>query len=177
MVFCATLEPAKNEGILTNDVLNLIDKDHIQTQISISSKKALFAHMSEHICQLHPCLADEELIYALAQRERLGSTCIGEGIAIPHCRLPHNGKCILSLYTLAEPLSYNDDNETVDIVALLLVPEDATDTHIELLSQLAHLLFKPELRSELKSAKSNSDAFRALFQDAPVILEQKAATL
>ncbi len=160
------------------DVLNLIDKDHIETQITISSKKALFAHMSEHICKLHPCLADEELIYALAQRERLGSTAIGDGIAIPHCRLPHNGKCILSLYTLSEPISYNDDNDLVDIVALLLVPEDATDVHIGLLSQIAHLLYSKELRNKLKTASTSSDALNVLVEQiTPSSPQQKTVNL
>lgn len=147
-----------------SEFLDLIDEHHTATSVAVTSKKALFEFIARHIAKIHPSLADEQLISALNQRERLGSTYIGEGIAVPHCRLDRNGKSIVGIFTLARPIIYNDD-ETVDIVALLLAPESASDEHLTLLSQIAKLLNQPQIRKNLRRAKSGRDIIKALNEE------------
>lgn len=147
-----------------NDFLELIDEQHIETGLKVSSKKALFEHISKLVCSIHPSLADEDLVCALMQREKLGSTSIGNGIAIPHCRLIHCTKSILGLFTLQEPIIYNDDNHEVDLIALLLVPESANDEHVDLLSEFAKRLSQTHVQSELRQAQSSTQALAALLR-------------
>lgn len=150
--------------------LQLIDEHHIQTKLHISSKKALFEHIAKHVSELHPSLADEELVCALMQREKLGTTCIGQGIAIPHCRLNHCHKSILGLFTLAEPIIYNDDNQEADIIALLLVPESANEEHLVLLSEFAQHLHDPHVRAALRSVTSSQEALNVLMSTPTTML-------
>lgn len=156
-----------------NTFLQLIDEQHIITQINVTSKKALFELIARHICSLHPALADEHLIYALSQRERLGTTSIGHGIAIPHCRLTDTTHSILGIFTLATPIHYNYDQDIIDIVAVLLVPESATDEHIELLSDIVHILSSANVRAQLRAAKTPRDAIQIL-QYQPALLRSGA---
>ena len=153
-----------------NAFLKLIDEQHILTQVNVSSKKALFELIANHICGFHPALADEHLVCALMQRERLGSTCIGHGIAIPHCRLTDTTQSIVGVFTLATPIHYNDDEELVDIVALLLVPESGTNEHLELLSDIAGTLDSARVRQQLRSAPTALEALASL-QYMPSLLK------
>ena len=145
-----------------NRFSQLIDEQHILTDIDVTSKKALFELIANHICSLHPALADEHLVCALSQRERLGSTNIGHGIAIPHCRLTDTEQSILGVFTLATPIHYNDDEDVIDIVALLLVPESATDEHLKLLSEIAGTLNSAEVRDQVRASKTPADVIDAL---------------
>jgi len=157
-----------------DDFIALLDQNHIVTGINVSSKKALFELVATHISNLHPGLADEELVCTLMQRERLGSTCIGEGIAVPHCRLADNKKSIVGLFTLASPIIYNDDDEMVDIIAVLLVPENATDIHLHLLSQIASSMQTKAVRTALRQSNTSEQVMVALQRAATPYQEDAA---
>lgn len=144
--------------------LQLIDEQHVKTNLQVSSKKALFENISKHVCTLHPSLADEDLVCALMQREKLGTTSIGAGIAIPHCRLIHCTRSILGLFTLEQPIIYNDDNHEVDLIALLLVPESEHEEHLQLLSEFAQRLGTPQTQEDLRLAHTSSQALAALLR-------------
>jgi len=132
----------------------LLDETHIQVKLHVSSKKALFEAIADHISASHPLLNPDQLVANLSQRERLGGTGIGNGVAIPHCRVPRNSKCILGFYTLAEPIFYDDENPAVELVALLLAPESADQQHLDLLAEVAALVQTQAVRSALIQAQS-----------------------
>ncbi len=122
-------------------------------KVPASSKKRVLEFIAERIHFQDEILSDTQIFNNLVSRERLGSTGIGEGIAIPpHCRLEGLDRVIGVLMTLEEPVDFDAiDNQPVDLVfALIVPPKEATSEHLELLSQLAerfnHSTFCARLR-------------------------------
>lgn len=107
-------------------------------RVNGSSKKRILEFISGQVAEQYPEL-DEGLIFNnLLSRERLGSTGIGQGIAIPHCRLEGCTRVVGALVTLDEGVDFDAiDNQPVDLLFTLIVPKEATGEHLELLSQLA----------------------------------------
>ncbi|MCM2131084.1 PTS IIA-like nitrogen regulatory protein PtsN [Larsenimonas rhizosphaerae] len=122
------------------------------------SKKRVLEFFSTFIAQNIPSLDDQEVFSRLIGRERLGSTGVGNGVAIPHARNPHCKSPLASFIRLADPIDFDAiDNEPVDLVFVLLVPEEAEDTHLTLLGQIAELLNDSENRSRLRHATSQRE--------------------
>lgn len=103
-----------------------------------SSKKRILELVAEHLAAHCPELEQTQIFNNLVARERLGSTGIGQGIAIPHCRLDGCQGVVGALLTLQEGVAFDAiDNQPVDLLFVLIVPREATSEHLELLSQLA----------------------------------------
>lgn len=126
-------------------------------QVEGSSKKRLFETVSQHISTLKPDLESDQIFDALIARERLGSTGLGEGVAVPHCRLnKENMDCFGVLVQLQQPIDFDaPDLKPVDILAFLLVSSEATQEHLDSLSQIAAKLSNPETRTALRAASSS----------------------
>ena len=123
-------------------------------QTSLPSKKRLFERASETLAETFD-LSSEAIYKELLGREKLGSTAIGEGVAIPHCRVNLCTEAVGCLLTLAEPIDFSAlDDRPVDIVFILLVPREATQVHLDLLSHLATLFSNPAMRNALRAAQS-----------------------
>lgn len=142
---------------------NILSPELTHCRVSGSSKKRVLELIASFIAQAHPDLDESNIFNALVNRERLGSTGIGQGIAIPHCRLEHCTHVIGALLTLAEPVSFDAiDNEPVSLLFVLLVPEEATSEHLELLSQLAEKFNNPTLCARLRSCETNQDLYQTI---------------
>ena len=120
------------------------------------SKKRLFETVSQHISEHKPELESDEIFDALTERERLGSTGLGQGVAVPHCRLnSHNAGCTGVLVQLAQPIDFDaPDQQPVDILAFLLVSSEATQDHLDALSLIAKKLSDTDIRTALRAAGS-----------------------
>ncbi len=117
---------------------NILAPELTLCRVPASSKKRVLETIAEHIHQQDETLSDTQIFSNLVSRERLGSTGIGQGIAIPHCRLEGLDRVIGVLMTLEERIDFDAiDNQPVDLVFALVVPKEATSEHLELLSQLA----------------------------------------
>jgi len=104
------------------------------------SKKRIITKISELIAEDIALLEADNIFDALMAREQLGSTGLGDGIAIPHCRVPLCQDIIGALVTLKEPIDFDAiDGKPVDILFVLIVPEQKTDEHIKTLAKLAEL--------------------------------------
>lgn len=102
------------------------------------------------------------LLLSLQARERLGSTGLGSGIAIPHCRLKNLDAVSGTLITLAEPIDFDAiDGAPVDILFVLLAPENAMQQHLSALAALAELFNQPAFRQQLRSADSAERLYEA----------------
>ena len=139
---------------------------HIQVLCgeSLLSKKRLFERSSELLSE--KLGLNSQVIYrALLDREKLGSTAIGEGVAIPHCRAAQCTEAAGCLVTLQEPLDYGSpDGSKVDIVFVLLVPEEATEEHLNLLAGLARSFSHDGVRSGIREAEDADQARAILLQ-------------
>lgn len=129
------------------------------------SKKRVLEFFSTFIAQNTPSLDSQEVFARLIARERLGSTGIGNGVAIPHARSPHCKAPIAGFLKLTEPVDFDAiDGEPVDLVFVLLVPEEADAAHLTLLAQLAGIMNDVDTRTRLRRSSSQRDLHDSLIE-------------
>ena len=130
------------------------------------SKKKALEHIAELISKQVPELKRQDVYEALIAREKLGSTGFGNGIAIPHCRLKGCETPVSALLHLKAPIDFDAiDGAPVDLLFVLLVPQAATDAHLELLRQIASMLDRKEVRDKLRSASSNEALYQVVLDE------------
>lgn len=133
-------------------------------QSIISKKRALESVASAVANRLH---CNEDAVYeGLLAREKLGSTGIGAGIAIPHCRLESANQAAILVMTLETPIDFDSiDRMPVDIIFALIVPPNECDQHLATLGEIAEFAQSPECLQTLRDAATNQEliiAFEAL---------------
>ncbi|EGV30997.1 putative PTS IIA-like nitrogen-regulatory protein PtsN [Thiorhodococcus drewsii AZ1] len=134
---------------------DLISESRIGCGLEISSKKRLLETLAELLATDHPRLQTETVFERLLERERLGSTGLGHGIALPHARLKEVSDVIGAFVQIRQGIDYDAaDGESVDLAFALLVPEAANEEHLHLLAHLASLFSDPEIRAQLREADS-----------------------
>ena len=126
------------------------------------SKKRLFESIAQIVCTDQPALAYDNVLDHLIAREKLGSTGLGHGIAIPHCRVEECREPMGSLISLKEPLDFDaPDDAPVDLLFVLLVPSEAHQEHLEILADIARLFNGDRFRSALRAARDSQSLYRA----------------
>lgn len=144
---------------------DLIDSEAIIASLKAPTKKQALQELSERASAVAGIPA-REIFDALLQRERLGSTGVGGGIAIPHGKLPRVTRMIGVFARLERPIDYEAlDGEPVDLIFLLLAPESAGADHLKALSRVARSLRDPSLTARLRATKDASGLFLLLTQD------------
>lgn len=134
-------------------IKSILSPELTQTGLPGSSKKKVLEEVARRIATQYDHLEENSIFNNLIARERLGSTGIGQGIAIPHSRLDDCEQVIGCLFTLEEKIPFDAiDNEPVDILFVLLVPLEATSEHLELLSQIAEKFNDAALCRRLRAA-------------------------
>ena len=127
-----------------------------------TSKKKVFETVSALISERRTEMDAGEVYSNLLAREKLGSTALGNGIAIPHCRLSNCESTVVTLMTLESPVDFDAvDGRPVDILFVLLVPEEAAQEHLDVLAGLAGLLGNADFRERLRAATSSEELYRA----------------
>ena len=129
--------------------LDLLPAERVRTGLAAGDKAELIGRLAELLADGDTAIAHE----ALAARERLGSTGLGHGVAIPHGRSAKVDEARAAFVRLAEPVDFGaDDGQAVDLVAALLVPAHFTDQHLKLLAELAELFSDATLTGALREA-------------------------
>ncbi len=124
------------------------------------SKKRILNKISEIFSENISELEAPEVFDALMAREQLGATGLGNGIAIPHCRLAPCESIIGALITLEQPIDFDSlDSKPVDILFVLLVPEVENDEHIRTLSDLATLFSDEDFCYTIRHTHNNEDLY------------------
>lgn len=149
-------------------ISQLLKPENVHLDIDISSKKRLLERVAEDFSEL--CHSKTDHIFSgLLDRERLGSTGLGHGIAIPHTRMSDQKECCVALFRLSKPVDFDaQDREPVDLVFSLLIPEQANDEHLQILASLARLLSNPEVPVQLRQATEPEQFLNVIqsFEDA-----------
>ncbi|AKC78962.1 MULTISPECIES: PTS sugar transporter subunit IIA [Xanthomonas] len=136
----------------------------VRTVVSPAADRDTVLHAAADLLSCRQAGADE--LYAnLCEREALGSTAIGHGIAIPHGRCPNLTEPRGALLRLDTPVAFGGD-EPVDLIFAMAVPAHYTHQHLMLLSELAERFSDADFRQQLRAAP-NADALMALLTDAP----------
>jgi PTS system nitrogen regulatory IIA component len=135
----------------------LLSPQRIFLDTEISSKKKLLELIANIVAD-QTQLA-EPLIYSnLLNRERLGSTGLGHGFAVPHARLENLDKTIGCLFRLKEPVNFEaPDNQPVDLVFTIIIPQEATEEHLLILSSLARIFSQTDVCEAIRSATSRDE--------------------
>mgnify|MGYP000194253376 FL=1 len=124
------------------------------------SKKRVLENSSKLIAERTEGQTAELLFSGLLSREKLGSTGIGQGIAIPHCRIQDLEHATAALIKLKDPIDFDAiDNAPVDILFLLLVPEEACDEHLNTLARLAEVFSDDANLSALRNCSEASQLY------------------
>ncbi|MGH1541151.1 MAG: PTS sugar transporter subunit IIA [Arenicella sp.] len=145
-------------------LLDCLDLESINTQVSIASKKKLLEHVSKLLGDDDRAL-EKKVFQSLIERERLGSTGIGDGVALPHGRCDDIESARLCIVTLDQAIDYDaTDKKPVNMVFGLIVPAEAQQQHLDMLSSIAELIGKKDVHKQLLSYKRPEDVMKFIQQ-------------
>ncbi len=142
---------------------NILTPGRSLVSVPGGSKKRVLEQIASLVATELPELDEQDIFESLIAREKLGSTGFGNGIAIPHCRLPGCHAPLSAVLRLDSAVDFDAiDGAPVDLLFVLLVPEAATDEHLELLRQIASMLDRSEIRERLRQAQSNEALYQVV---------------
>lgn len=148
------------------DLSELLNENAILPTLKVSSKKQAIQCISEKAAEITG-LNEREIFETLLQRERLGSTGVGSGIAIPHGKLPSLDKIYGVMARLERPISFDAmDDQPVDIIFLLLAPEGAGADHLKALAKIARVLRDGDMVNKIR-ATSDPEALYSVLLTPP----------
>lgn len=140
-----------------NRLASILAPAQVLVDVDVSSKKRAFEHVGLLFEELHG-LPRAQVSDSLFARERLGSTGLGHGVAIPHGRIKGLAAPMAAVFRLARPIGFDaPDGQPVQLLIFLLVPEAATQQHLEILAEIAELLANASLREQLKTTVDAAD--------------------
>ncbi|MEM6728429.1 MAG: PTS sugar transporter subunit IIA [Pseudomonadota bacterium] len=147
--------------------LNVILKpEAVKVMASTTSKKKLFHDVAEMVADAHG-IAVPLAVEALLERENLGPTAVGKGVALPHARLPEIERVIGAFVRLEKPLEFDAvDKQPVDLVFCLFAPEAAGVEHLKALALVARTLRNPQICERLRANRSPA-ALHGILSQAP----------
>ena len=160
-----------------NRVSRLLPLNHVLLGLDVSSKKRLFEQIGltfENSRQIPRARVFDSLF----DREKLGSTGLGFGVAIPHGRIKTLKEPVCAFVRTATPIPFEaPDGAPVSLVFAMLVPEHATEAHLEILSELAQMFSDPGLRDALASTDDIHAAHRMITEWSPYAPAQRSAAV
>lgn len=137
---------------------NFIVKERIRSHAECSSKKRVLEQLGSLLVSNELELTQDAVFDKLLERERLGTTAMGHGIALPHARMAGVAEAKGAFIQLCEGIDFGAvDRQPVDLAFALLVPEEATEEHLQLLAKLASMFSNAELCESLRNAESSGD--------------------
>ena len=146
-------------------ISDLLTPEKIHCDVHSSSKKRLLELISEELARTSENVSQREIFESLCARERLGSTGLGNGVAIPHGRVKGTDHVEVSFLRLKKPLPFDAiDGKPVDLLFALAVPESCGETHLKLLSQVAEIFSDEDLLAQLRDAENSGLLLRLLSQ-------------
>ena len=142
---------------------DLLSPARILAGVRINSKKRLFELISTTFTRKSPDLNPREIFESICAREHLGSTALGNGIAVPHGRIEGTEEVQALFLQLIKPLPFDtDDGKPVDLVFALIVPSECTGDHKKLLSDIVERFSDVELLAQLRNAADVNEIWQLL---------------
>lgn len=150
-----------------NLISQLLPPSNVIVDLDVASKKRVFEQaglLFENTNQI----ARSQVFDSLFAREKLGSTGLGQGVAIPHGRIKGLREAVAALVTMKEAIPFDaPDGQPVNIACILLVPEKATDKHLQILSELAQMFSDKQFRDSILHSKNATDIHRLIVNWEP----------
>jgi len=150
-----------------NLISKLLQPESVLLDLDVVSKKRVFEQVGI-IFENHRHIARAQVYDSLFAREKLGSTGLGHGIAIPHGRLKNGRETLAAFVRTKDPVPFDaPDGNPVRLIFVVLVPEHATETHLQILSELAQMFSEKSLRDQLLECSDPLEAHRLLTEWSP----------
>ena len=144
-------------------ITDMFRKEYIIEDLKAHTKRAVLSELSEIFTRNHSKIQDEAMVEVLLEREKLGSTGIGDGIAIPHGKLKGLESLVISFGRSSEGIDFDSiDGKPVYLFFLLMAPESSTGQHLKALAKISRMLKDPEFRNSLLSAKNAEELYRRI---------------
>ncbi len=142
---------------------NLFRPERVATRSNVSSKKRALELISELMTAGDSTLARSEVFTSLIERERLGSTGLGHGVAIPHGRLKSLDHAVCAFLRLTDGVEFDaGDGRPVDMICGLLVPEQSTGEHLDILATLAEMFSDIKFCEQMHAARTGNEIYQLL---------------
>ncbi len=153
------------------NIINMMSDKSFLVNFEASSKKNVLDELTK-LAEINFKIDSQKLLETLLKREKLGSTAVGNGIAIPHASCHNIDKPKVFVAILSNSLDYNaNDDQPVDIIFLLLAPDNRGSEHLQALALVSRLLRNKELTTKLRGCKNTESAFAVISQS----VQEKAA--
>jgi nitrogen PTS system EIIA component len=145
------------------DIADILTPDCVFPEMECHSKKDALDTLAKTIADSDNSTSQTEVFDCLIARERLGSTGLGNGVAIPHGRLKLGKKTIAAFIQLDKGIEYDAvDKLPVDLLFALIVPEDSTDEHLQTLAKLAEKFSDTETLNKLRQSSTSTEMYSIL---------------
>lgn len=136
------------------EIQDIITPERVVSDLDVNSKKRALETISDILTKGDNLLVSHDICESLIAREKLGSTSIGSGVAIPHGRLKNADKAIAAFAKLDHGIDYDAvDNQSVDLIFALLVPENSTQEHLNILAEIAEMFSIEQFREKVRQCK------------------------
>ncbi|HJN02715.1 MAG: PTS sugar transporter subunit IIA [Nitrospinota bacterium] len=146
-----------------NEILTL---ETILAEVKANNKENSIEELAEFLCQNRAIADKSELVRVLLEREKLGSTGIGENVAIPHAKMKGLNQIIAAFGISKNGVEFDSlDQKPVNFIFVLLAPENATGTHLKALARISRLLKNQELKSNLLKASNREDIYNIILNE------------
>jgi PTS system nitrogen regulatory IIA component len=145
---------------------DILEEDNIIPDLKAKDKKGVLEELAEAIASHEPSLDKNSLVKVLLERERLGSTGIGDGVAIPHGKFPAVTQPIISFGRSRKGLDFDSmDGEPAFLFFLLVAPENAASIHLKALAKIAKILKNSAFRKVLMEAQNRQELYKTIIQN------------
>jgi PTS system nitrogen regulatory IIA component len=139
--------------------------EYLSDNLSSNTKADVLTEMINGLIKSGLPINRTKAIDVLQQREKLGSTGIGDGVAIPHAKVSDIRELVLAFGRSREGIAFDaNDGKPVRLFFLLLAPENSTGQHLKALAKISKMLKTPNFRKKLIDAKTKSDLFKAIVE-------------
>ncbi|MCB1733656.1 MAG: PTS sugar transporter subunit IIA [Gammaproteobacteria bacterium] len=143
----------------SNLIGTLLDSQRVACRVHVNSKKGALDLLSERLAADIETLSQEQVFESLNGRERLGSTGFGKGVALPHGRVANLDRPVGVFLVLDEAIDYDAiDGQPVDLLFALVVPEAATEEHLQIFAALSGLFSDEHVCQRLRACETGNDA-------------------
>ena len=150
------------------EICNLLSTESIVSIVRASSKKQALQELAAHASKISG-QNDRAIFDILLERERLGTTGIGRGVAIPHGKLPELNRLYGVFAKFEQPIDFDSvDDQAVDMIFLLLAPENAGADHLKALARISRMFRDPDMCKKLRGAKDDNALCKLLLSKSKV---------
>ena len=144
-------------------IADLITPDRVACDVDVTSKKRGLEVLSDLVAASDPALSAQTIFDKLINREKLGSTGLGHGVALPHARMDGNEAAAAAFIRTGDAIDFDAfDGEPVDLLFALVVPEHFTDEHLQILARLAEMFSDASFCNRLRNAPDAQSLFQLL---------------